>query len=336
MPATRLSCRHLFGISPLSVEELELILNTAKSFQKVHEQPLKKLATLRGKTVLLAFFEASTRTMTSFSLAAQRLGADVIPFLASGSSVAKGESLTDTLLTLEALKPDGVVLRHSASGSPEFVARHLRIPVINAGDGQHEHPTQALLDALTIRDHKGTLTGLKVTVVGDVQHSRVARSNVHLLSKFGSQVTLCGPPAWLPPYFGSLAPGVRLSHCLEEALTGADVVMALRVQTERRAGDFFPVGEYVREFQLTRGRLERAKPDAIVMHPGPMNRGLEIDSEVADGTQSVVLQQVTNGLAVRMALLFLLLGSNHSRPSSASSTPLPSAVLRAGRTEAAD
>ncbi len=312
MPAARLSCRHLFGIEPLSIEELELILDTAKSFQKVHEQPLKKLATLRGKTVLLAFFEASTRTMTSFSLAAQRLGADVIPFVSSGSSVSKGESLTDTLLTLEALKPDGLVLRHAASGSPEFVARHLKIPVINAGDGLHEHPTQALLDALTIRDHKARLNGLKVAIVGDVEHSRVARSNVHLLAKFGSQVTLCGPPSWLPPFFASLAPNVRLSHRLDEALTDADVVMALRVQSERRAGDIFPVDEYAREFQLTRSRLKRAKPDAIIMHPGPMNRGLEIDSEVADGTQSVVLEQVTNGLAVRMALLFLLLGSTHA------------------------
>ncbi len=325
MPAARLSCRHLFGISPLSVEELELILDTAKSFQKVHEQPLKKLATLRGKTVLLAFFEASTRTMTSFSLAAQRLGADVIPFVASGSSVSKGESLTDTLLTLEALKPDGVVLRHAASGSPEFVARHLKIPVINAGDGLHEHPTQALLDGLTIRDHKGTVSGLKVAIVGDVLHSRVARSNVHLLTKFGSSVTLCGPPPWLPPYFASLAPNVQLSYRLEEALTDADVVMALRVQTERRAGEVFPVDEYAREYQLTRARLARAKPDAIVMHPGPMNRGLEIDSEVADGTQSVVLEQVTNGLAVRMALLFLLLGSTHS-----------SAAADSGQAHAAD
>ena len=255
----------------------------------------------------MAFFEASTRTRISFTTAAARLGADTMALQAESSSVKKGESLIDTVRTLEAMRPDGIVIRHASSGAPEFVAQRLEIPVLNAGDGTHEHPTQALLDALTIRDRKGKLEGLNVTILGDILHSRVARSNIHLLSKFGVRITLCGPAMWLPREIGSLAPNLRLTYRIEEALEGADVVMVLRVQTERIHEPSLAAEEYIAGYQLTSARLRLARPEALVLHPGPIVRGLEIDSAVADGPQSGVLEQVANGLAVRMALLYHLI-----------------------------
>lgn len=299
--------RNLLGIEPLSREQIEFILDQARPFQEFQKHPLKKLATLRGKTVAIAFFEPSTRTRISFSTAAARLGADTMNLQAESSSLKKGESLLDTVRTLDALKPDGIVMRHSSSGAPDFVARRLDIPVINAGDGTHEHPTQALLDALTIRDRKGRLDGRAVTIIGDILHSRVARSNIHLLGKFGTTVTLCGPAMWLPRDFESLGRHVRRALRVEEALEGADVVMVLRVQQERIHEPSLAAEEYILKYQLTPQRLRLARPDAVVLHPGPMIRGLEIDQAVADGPQSCVLEQVTNGLAIRMALLFHLI-----------------------------
>jgi aspartate carbamoyltransferase catalytic subunit len=298
----------LLGIEPLTVEQVNFFLDQAKPFQEFQRHPLKKLATLRGKTVALAFFEPSTRTRISFATAASRLGADTMNLQAESSSLKKGESLIDTVRTLEAMRPDGIVIRHVASGAAEFVAERLEVPVLNAGDGSHEHPTQALLDALTIRDRKGTLEGLKVTIMGDLLHSRVARSNIHLLTKFGSQVTLCGPPMWMPPALESLGPKVRRIPRLEEALEAADVVMVLRVQTERMHEPALAEADYVLRYQLTPERLKIARSDALVLHPGPMIRGLEIDPAVADGPQSCVLEQVTNGLAIRMALLYHIVG----------------------------
>jgi aspartate carbamoyltransferase catalytic subunit len=305
---------HMLAIEPLSAEEILFLLDQSKPFQEIQRHPLKKLATLRGKTVALAFFEASTRTRVSFATAASRLGADQMNLQAESSSLKKGESLLDTVRTLDAMKPDCIVMRHSSSGAPDFVARNLPLPVINAGDGTHEHPTQALLDALTIRDHRGTLEGLNVTILGDILHSRVARSNIHLLSKFGCRITLCGPAMWLPRELECLAPGASIRRVarVEEALDGADVVLTLRVQQERLHEPALSIDEYILQFQLTPERLRIAKPDALVLHPGPMIRGLEIDPAVADGPQSCVLEQVTNGLAVRMALLFLMIGADIS------------------------
>ena len=300
--------QHLLGIEPLTIEQVNFFLDQAKPFQEFQRHPLKKLATLRGKTVALAFFEPSTRTRISFATAAARLGADSMNLQAESSSLKKGESLIDTVRTLEAMRPDGIVIRHAASGAPEFVAQRIGIPVLNAGDGSHEHPTQALLDALTIRDRKGTLEGLNVTILGDLLHSRVARSNIHLLTKFGTKVTLCGPPMWVPSFLQGLAPGVRCTSCIEQALEQADAVIVLRVQTERMHEPALSEADYVLRYQLTPERLQLAKPDALVLHPGPMIRGLEIDPAVADGPQSSVLEQVTNGLAIRMALLYHLLG----------------------------
>jgi len=299
---------HLLGIESLSREQIDFFLDQAKPFQEFQRHPLKKLATLRGKTVAVAFFESSTRTRISFTTAASRLGADTMALQAEASSLKKGESLIDTVRTLDAMKPDAIVMRHSSSGAPHFVAERLVIPVLNAGDGTHEHPTQALLDALTMRDRKGKLEGLNVTILGDILHSRVARSNIHLLGKYGACITLCGPPMWMPPEVERLAPNLRRVLRIEEALEGADVVMALRVQTERLHEPALSPDEYIARYQLTPERLRRARPDALVMHPGPMIRGLEIDSAVADGPQSCVLEQVTNGLAVRMALLYHLVG----------------------------
>ena len=298
----------MLGIETLSSEQIAFILDQAKPFQEFQRHPLKKLATLRGKTVALAFFESSTRTRISFSTAAARLGADTMALQAESSSLKKGESLIDTVRTLEAMRPDGIVIRHASSGAPEFVARRLEIPVINAGDGTHEHPTQALLDALTIRDRKGKLEGWNVTILGDILHSRVARSNIHLLSKFGVRITLCGPAMWVPRELEKLAANVRVVHRIDEALDGADVVMVLRVQTERIHEPALAPDEYIAGYQLTPARLRLARPDALVLHPGPIVRGLEIDSAVADGPQSGVLEQVTNGLAIRMALLYHLIG----------------------------
>ncbi len=301
--------RDLLSIEELTAGQIAFLLDEAKPFQEFQRHPLKKLATLRGKTVALAFFESSTRTRISFATAASRLGADTMNLQAESSSLKKGESLLDTARTLDAMKPDCIVMRHSSSGAADFVARHLEIPVVNAGDGTHEHPTQALLDALTIRDRRGTMENLNVTIIGDILHSRVARSNLHLLSHFGCRFTLCGPAMWLPREFECFGKQVRRSTRIEEALEGADVVMVLRVQQERLHEPALPLDEYILLYQLTPERLKIARPDALVLHPGPMIRGLEIDPAVADGPQSCVLEQVTNGLAVRMALLFVLIAT---------------------------
>jgi aspartate carbamoyltransferase catalytic subunit len=301
---------HLLTIEPLNREQIAFLLDQAKPFQEFQRHPLKKLATLRGKTVALAFFENSTRTRISFATAASRLGADTMNLQADSSSLKKGESLLDTIHTLEAMKPDAIVMRHSASGAAEFVSRRVGVPVINAGDGTHEHPTQALLDALTIRDRLGKLDGCTVTIIGDILHSRVARSNIHLLSKFGANITLCGPAMWVPKELECLAPRMRRVSRLEEALDGAEVVMALRIQQERLYEPSLAADEYILNYQLTPARMRLARAGAIVMHPGPMIRGMEIDPVVADGAQSCVLEQVTNGLAVRMAILFELVAGS--------------------------
>ncbi|MHB8411276.1 MAG: aspartate carbamoyltransferase catalytic subunit [Candidatus Acidiferrales bacterium] len=302
--------RHLLAIEPLTREQITFLLDQAKPFQEFQRYPLKKLATLRGKTVALTFFENSTRTKISFATAASRLGADQMNLQAESSSLKKGESLSDTVRTLEAMKPDAIVIRHSSSGAAEFVSTRVDVPVINAGDGTHEHPTQALLDALTIRDRAGGLDHCNITIIGDILHSRVARSNIHLLSKFGARITLCGPAMWLPRELESLARGIRRLPRLEEALEGADVVMALRIQQERLHEPSLSADEYILRYQLTPARLRLANPNAIVLHPGPMIRGLEIDPAVADSPQSCILEQVTNGLAVRMAILFELIAGS--------------------------
>jgi aspartate carbamoyltransferase catalytic subunit len=300
--------RDLLALEPLSADELTFLLDQSKPFQEIQRHPLKKLATLRGKTIALAFFENSTRTRISFGTAASRLGADTMNLQAEASSLKKGETLLDTAFNLNAMKPDCLVMRHYASGAPNYVARHLDIPVINAGDGTHEHPSQGLLDALTIRDRKGTIRNLNVTILGDIQHSRVARSNIHLLGKFGCRFTLCGPSMWVPRELERIAPGtpIRCVYRIDESMEGADVVMMLRVQTERLNEPSLSSNDYILGYQLNAERLRRAKPDAIVLHPGPMNRGIEITPDVADGPQSCVLEQVTNGVAVRMAILYLL------------------------------
>src|SRR5579871_5774857 len=297
----------LLGIETLDRAEIETILDRARSFQPQPSQN-KKSEMLRGRMIVNLFFEASTRTRTSFEIAAKRLGADAISITASGSSVDKGESLVDTLNTLGAMHPDAIVMRHSASGAPHFLARYLPTPIINAGDGTHEHPTQALLDARTILDRRSELQGLRVAIIGDIAHSRVARSNVHLLSKFGAEIVLCGPASLLPPELAQLAQGVRLTTDIFEAIKDADVIMMLRVQLERQHEASFPASEYFRFYGLRLEHLELAKPDAIVMHPGPINRGRELSSEVADFQRSVILNQVENGIAVRMAVLEKVIG----------------------------
>jgi len=310
MPLKR---KDLLGIADLSPEEINFILDTAETFRDVNQRQIKKVPTLRGKTVINLFFEASTRTRTSFEIAAKRLSADAINISASTSSVVKGETLVDTALNLQAMAPDAIVIRHSSSGAPHQIAKVVSAAVINAGDGAHEHPTQALLDALTIRGNKGRIAGLKVAIVGDIRHSRVARSNAHLLSKLGAHVALAGPRTLLP--FGlekQIAPSegsVTFAPDINEAIKDADVVMMLRIQLERQSGGFFPsLREYSIHYGLNRRRLELAKDDVIVLHPGPINRGIEIDSDVADGPFSLILNQVENGVAVRMAALYLLAG----------------------------
>lgn len=297
--------RHLLGIEDLSVEEIRSYLDAGKRFKKDLEST-KKFDVLAGKTVVSLFYEASTRTRGSFEMAAKRLGADFIHMNADAStSVSKGETLVDTAKNLEAMNPDFLVLRHSSSGAPQLLARHLRIPIINAGDGFHEHPTQALLDALTIEEKFGNLKGLQVTIVGDIAHSRVARSNIHLLKKMGAKVTVCGPPTLIPPQMERH--GVKVALRLEEALTGADVVMMLRIQFERQNDKQIPsTGEYFRFYGLHAESVKRMTKNAIIMHPGPLNRGVEIAPDVADGARSVILHQVTNGVAVRMGVLSLL------------------------------
>jgi aspartate carbamoyltransferase catalytic subunit len=305
--ATALRSRHLLGIAELEPSEIELILDTALAMKEIGTRSIKKVPTLRGRTVVNLFFEASTRTRLSFELAEKRLSADTLGVTTVGSSVTKGETLADTARTLEAMAPDVIVLRHGSSGAPHQLARVCRASIINAGDGMHEHPTQALLDAFTIIERKGRLAGMRVAIVGDLLHSRVLRSNVLLLGKMGADVGVCGPPTLLPLGLDRL--GVRVTSSLDEAIDGADVVMMLRVQHERMHGLFLPsLREYFTLFGLTPARLAHAAPDAIVMHPGPMNRGVEIDSAVADGPWSVILDQVANGVAVRMAVLYLLAG----------------------------
>jgi len=298
----------LLGIEELDRTEIGAILSRAKDFQPLQSQSLKKLDTLRGKMIVNLFYEASTRTRTSFEIAAKRMGADAVSITASSSSVSKGESLVDTLNTLAAMRPDAIVMRHAASGAPHFLSRYLPTPIINAGDGTHEHPTQALLDALTILDRRGTLEGIRVAIIGDIAHSRVARSNVHLLSKFSAEIVLCGPASLLPKELAHLASGVRLTTDIRDAIRDADVIMMLRVQLERQHEASFPASEYFQFYGLRLEHLDLAKPDCIVMHPGPINRGRELSSEVADFQRSVILNQVENGIAVRMAVLERVIG----------------------------
>jgi aspartate carbamoyltransferase catalytic subunit len=304
-----LRSKDLLGIEQLSADEIRLILDTAEGFKEVNERPIKKVPTLRGKLVINLFMEASTRTRVSFEIAEKRLSADTLNFSASGSSVEKGETLVDTAENLMAMRPDMIVIRHKYPGAPHMLAERLPASIINAGDGAHEHPTQALLDAFTIRERLGRLSKVKVSIIGDIAHSRVVRSNIHLLTKMGASVTLASPPTLMPAEVEKL--GVRVVHSLDEALEGADVVMMLRIQLERQGKLSFPsVREYFNTFGLTPERLSRAREGVIVMHPGPMNRGVEISSDVADGPYSVILEQVTNGVAVRMAVLYLL-GGGH-------------------------
>ena len=303
-PLTRWNRKDLVGLRELSADEINFILHTADAFKQVGTREIKKVPALRGKTLVNFFIEPSTRTRTSFELAAFRLSADVINISAASSSLTKGETLKDTARNLEALHADILVLRHSSAGAPHFLAERLKASVINAGDGAHEHPTQALLDLYTIRDKRHTISGLHVVIIGDVLFSRVARSNIFGLTRLGAHVTLVGPSTLVPREFEKLV--VRVSHRLDDILPEADVVNLLRIQHERQRKEYFPgIGEYTRLFGLTKERAKRLKPDCLIMHPGPINRGVEIDSEVADGSQSVILDQVTNGLAVRMAVLYL-------------------------------
>ena len=299
--------KDLLSIKELSREEIQMILDTADSFKEISTRDIKKVPTLRGKTVITLFYEPSTRTRTSFEIAAKRLSADTINISVSTSSVVKGETLLDTALNLQAMEPDVIVLRHSAAGAPDMLARALRASVINAGDGFREHPTQALLDMMTVREKKGSLDGLLLAIVGDIAHSRVARSNIYGFTKMGARVRVVGPGTLIPKGIESL--GVEVFHDLREGIKGADVVMALRIQKERLEGAFFPSErEYARFFGLSSDVLREMAPNALVMHPGPMNRGVEITPDVADGPGSVILEQVTNGVAVRMAVLYLLAG----------------------------
>jgi aspartate carbamoyltransferase catalytic subunit len=302
-----LKSRHLLGIADLTPDEIGLVLDTAEAMKEIAARPIKKVPTLRGRTVVNLFFEPSTRTRTSFEVAEKRLSADTLSIAVAQSSVTKGETLLDTVRNLEAMAPDMIVMRHASSGAPHLLARLCRSVIINAGDGMHEHPTQALLDAFTIREHKQRLDGLKVAIVGDLLHSRVLRSNVQLLNKMGADVWACGPATLMPADLAGF--GVTPTTAIEAAVEDADVVMMLRIQHERMHGHFIPsTREYFALFGLTPERVARAKPDVIIMHPGPMNRGVEIDSEVADGPYSVILEQVANGVAVRMAVLYLLAG----------------------------
>jgi aspartate carbamoyltransferase catalytic subunit len=306
---SRLRGRLLIAIADLEPDDIVLLLDTASAMKEVGERPIKKVPALRGKTVINLFFEPSTRTRTSFEVAEKRLSADTLNIAIATSSVAKGETLVDTALNLEALSPDMIVLRHASSGACHLLARVCRSHIINAGDGTHEHPTQALLDGYTIREHKGRIRGLKVTIIGDLLHSRVLRSNVQLLRKLGAHVWVCAPPTLMPA--GIHTWGVTATTNVNDAVRDADVVMMLRIQLERMQGHYFPsLREYFTLFGLTPERVALARPDVIIMHPGPMNRGVEIASEVADGPYSVILEQVANGVAVRMAVLYLLAGGH--------------------------
>jgi aspartate carbamoyltransferase catalytic subunit len=304
---TSLRSKDLLGISDLAPEEITLILDTADAMKEIGSRPIKKVPALRGKTVVNLFFEPSTRTRTSFEIAEKRLSADTLNIAIATSSVVKGETLADTALNLEAMRPDMIVLRHSSSGACHLLSRICRSAIINAGDGMHEHPTQALLDAFTIRERKKRLRGVKVAIIGDLLHSRVLRSNILLLTKMGADVWVCGPPTLMPTEITRF--GVNATSNVEHAVRDADVIMMLRVQLERMEGSYFPsLREYFNVFGMTEARMKLARPDVMVMHPGPMNRGVEIASEVADGPYSVILDQVANGVAVRMAVLYLLAG----------------------------
>lgn len=299
--------KHLLGIADLDPDEIVQILDTAEAMKEVGQRTIKKVPTLRGRTVINLFFEPSTRTRTSFEIAEKRLSADTLNVAIASSSVVKGETLVDTAMNLEAMAPSMIVLRHSSSGACHLLSRICQAAIVNAGDGMHEHPTQALLDAFTIRERKGRLTGLKVAIVGDLLHSRVLRSNVLLLTKLGADVWVCAPATLIPA--GLRQMGVRVTTRVDEAVEGADVIMMLRIQLERMQGGYFPsLRESFATFGMTEERVRRARPDAIIMHPGPINRGVEIASEVADGSASVILDQVANGVAVRMAVLYLLAG----------------------------
>ncbi|HYP26228.1 MAG TPA: aspartate carbamoyltransferase catalytic subunit [Blastocatellia bacterium] len=305
--------KDLLGIRELQAEEILTILDTAETFKEVSARTIKKVPSLRGRTVINLFFESSTRTRTSFEIAAKRLSADAINISASTSSISKGESLIDTARNLEAMAPDAIVIRHPSAGVPHQLAKLVSASIINGGDGAHEHPTQAILDAFTIREHKGRIAGLQVAIIGDILHSRVARSNVHLLTKMGAHVRVAGPRTLIPPFYetivGDSEGSLTVSEDIEGALAGADVVMMLRIQRERMTDAFFPsLKEYSIHYGLTLKRLELAASDCIVMHPGPVNRGVEISSEVVDSSRSLILDQVTNGVAARMAILFLMVG----------------------------
>jgi aspartate carbamoyltransferase catalytic subunit len=308
---------HLLGLEGLSREEILYLIESASSFREISERDIKKVPTLRGKTVVSLFYEASTRTRTSFEIAAKRLSADFVSISSSTSSASKGETLLDTARNIAAMRPDCLILRHASSGAPHFLAQRLDCPIVNAGDGMHEHPTQALLDLVTIRDRVGRLDNLDVSIVGDILHSRVTRSNVHALRQLGARIRLVGPPTLLP---SEAAAWGEVHHDLRAGIRGADVIMMLRIQRERQGANFFPsTDEYSRYFCLTRAALAEAKPDAVVLHPGPINRGIEIASDVADGPESLIMEQVTNGVAVRMAVLFVLV----NRAQAVEEAPMP-------------
>jgi aspartate carbamoyltransferase catalytic subunit len=299
--------KHILDMASLSVDEIRIVLDTAESMKEISFRPIKKVPTLRGKTVVLFFYEPSTRTRSSFDIAAKRLSADSISLSASTSSIVKGETLIDTAKNMEAMKPDVMVLRHSSAGAPHMLARQVPFSIINAGDGMHAHPTQSLLDLMTVREKKGGIEGLKVSIIGDIAHSRVARSNCVGFTKMGAEVLLCGPPTMIPTGIETL--GVSVTFDMYEAVMDADVIMMLRIQKERMQDYLYPSDrEYARFYGLNPGRMKKAKSDVIIMHPGPINRGVEIAPEIADGPHSVILDQVANGVAVRMALLYLVLG----------------------------
>jgi aspartate carbamoyltransferase catalytic subunit len=300
--------KHILGIDHLAKEDIQMILDTADAFKEVNSREIKKVPTLRGKTIINAFFEASTRTRLSFEIAGKRLSADTVNISGSTSSVVKGETLEDTAKNIEAMAPDIIVIRHGHSGAPHYLAERVGCSVVNAGDGAHEHPSQALLDMMTMREHKGRIEGLEVAIVGDITHSRVVRSNIYALSKMGAKVRLCGPGTMLPPGIEAIG-NVKVFTDMKEAIKDVDVVMMLRIQMERQSNTMLPsLREYARFYGLNPTNVKLAKPDAIVMHPGPMNRGVEISSVIADGVQNVILDQVENGVAVRMALLYLVSG----------------------------
>ncbi|MDO8494890.1 MAG: aspartate carbamoyltransferase catalytic subunit [Deltaproteobacteria bacterium] len=307
-----MSFKHILSIRDLSKKDCELILETAKNLKEISTRAVKKVPALRGKTVILCFFESSTRTRASFEIAAKWLSADTISFSSSGSSLSKGESVLDTVKNLEAMRPDILVVRHASSGIPQLFAKHLQCSVINAGDGQHEHPSQALLDLMTIQEHKKRIEGLHVAIIGDILHSRVARSNILLLKKMGAKVSLAGPASLIPKEMAQY--DVKISHDIREVIPSADCIMMLRVQRERQEECFFPsLREYARFFGLNKETMKHAKKDVIILHPGPVNRGVEISPEVADGPHSVILDQVSNGVAVRMALLYLVCGGESQK-----------------------